>query len=98
VNRALTISGWTLLIVGGWGFWIVLLASPINGAIWSDANMWAPWNHQAKFDWMMRMASALKSSVVWLAAMGVCLVLAFAGGRLRKAGEARRLRVSSVAK
>jgi hypothetical protein len=50
MNRFMTVIAWTLLIVGGWGFWIVLLASPVNAAIWADANMWAPWDHQAKWN------------------------------------------------
>jgi hypothetical protein len=91
MNRFMTVIAWTLLIVGGWGFWIVLLASPVNAAIWADANMWAPWDHQAKWRWAMGLGAALKASWGWLAAMGACLAMAFAGGRLRRVAEVRRI-------
>lgn len=92
MNRCMTVIAWTLLIVGGWGFWIVLLASPVTGAIWADANVWAPWDVQAKWQWLQGLGAALKASWGWLAAMGACLAMAFAGGRLRRLAEARRIR------
>lgn len=98
MNRFMTVAGWTLLIVGGWGFWIVLMASPVFGVMWADANMWAPWDHQAKWHWLQGLGAAFMASWGWLAAMGVCLLLAFAGGRLRRVAEVKRLREGSAAK
>lgn len=98
MGRCMKIAGSTLLMVGSCGFWIVLLASPVFGAIWADSNMWVPWDYEAKWRWLQGLATAVMESWRYVAAMGVCLLLAIAGGLLRRVAEARQIQVGSVAR
>jgi hypothetical protein len=74
MNRWRLVVSWIFLLVGGWGVVILLLASPIGSAIWTDAAVLEPWELGKKVSWGANLVSAIGESWRWLA-----LVVAFAG-------------------
>jgi hypothetical protein len=95
MRKWLTVVSWICLLVGGWGVVILLLASPIGSAIFSGGAMLQPWELGEKVSWGANLVSAIGESWRWLVAVVACAALAFAGGRLQAALEARRLRAGN---
>ena len=92
MNRLQTVTGWVLMIVGSYGFFILLLASPIGRAIWSGGAMWTPWEAGENANWAMNLGRTIQSEWRVLVACAGCLLLAGLGGWLRRAAEMSRRR------
>jgi hypothetical protein len=83
MNRWRLVVSWICLLVGGWGVVILLLASPIGSAIWTDAAALEPWELGKKVSWGAGLVSAIGESWRWLVAVVGCAALAGLGAYLQ---------------
>jgi hypothetical protein len=97
MNRWRPVLSWVCLLAGGWGVVILLLASPITAAIWTDGAVFEPWDLGTRFSWATNLVGAIVSSWRWVAAMALCGALAGLGAYLQPpAVEPRPRRVAEV--
>ena len=97
MTKLLTVVSWVCLLAGGWGVVILLLASPITAAIWTDGAVFEPWELGEKVSWGAGLLSAIGESWRWVAAMALCGALAGLGAYLQPpAVEPRPRRVAEV--
>ena len=92
MNRWRLVVSWIFLLVGGWGVVILLLASPITAAIWTDAAVLEPWELGKKVSWGANLVTAIGESWRWLVAVVGCAALAGLGAYLQPAAAEPRPR------